>query len=89
MITIITVTALNAPLMLSVYAVLPHDTIISGGNVLSLLADAVGGRWLRIIVVVDCVLVVGGGGVLAGLVAMSSLLERLARSATYIPATRD
>ncbi|KAG8857674.1 hypothetical protein FRB96_005692 [Tulasnella sp. 330] len=77
-ITIITATVLNAPLMLFVYAVLPHDMITSGGNVLSLLAEAVGGRWLRIIVVIDCVCVVGGGGVLAGLVSMCSLLERLA-----------
>lgn len=74
-----TVLSLNAPLMLCVYAILPSDTILNGGNVLSHLADAVAGRWLRIIVVVDCVLVLGGGGVLAGLVSMCSMIQKLAK----------
>lgn len=74
-----TVLSLNAPLMLCVYAILPSDTILNGGNVLSHLAEAVAGRWLRIIVVVDCVLVLGGGGVLAGLVSMCAMIQKLAK----------
>jgi len=39
----------------------------------------VAGKWLRYIVVADCVMVVGGGGVLAGFVVMCSLLQTLAQ----------
>ncbi|KAG9036441.1 hypothetical protein FS837_001686 [Tulasnella sp. UAMH 9824] len=76
---IYTVLTLNAPLMLLVYALLPTSDILSGGNILSLLAEQVAGKWLRILVVVDCMLVIGGGGVLLGMVAMSSMLQRLAK----------
>ncbi|KAG8954830.1 hypothetical protein FRC00_005658 [Tulasnella sp. 408] len=76
---IYTVLTLNAPLMLLVYALLPTSDILSGGNILSLLAERVAGKWLRILVVVDCMLVIGGGGVLLGMVAMSSMLQRLAK----------
>ncbi|KAG8968124.1 hypothetical protein FRC03_008477 [Tulasnella sp. 419] len=74
-----TALVLNAPLMLLVYAILPSETILGGANVLSVLAETVAGKWLRILVVVDCMLVVGGGGVLAGLIGVSALIERLAR----------
>lgn len=81
---IITVTVLNAPLMLMVYALLPSDTILSGGNVLSLLAEKVAGKWLRYLVIIDCVLVVGGGCVLAGLIGITGMLQMLARSVAVL-----
>lgn len=69
---------LNAPLMLFVYAILPETEILSGANVLSILAEKVGGRWLRIIILVDAILVLAGG-VLTGIFTVCGLLERLAR----------
>lgn len=71
-------TVLNGPLMLLVFANLPLQTILSGSNVLSLLAQDVAGRWLRIVVVVDASIVLCGG-VVTGLLSTVSLLERLAR----------
>ncbi|QRW17663.1 amino acid permease [Rhizoctonia solani] len=68
---------LNAPLMLFVYALLPSETILSGANVLSLLAEVTIGRPMRIVIVVDCLLVLAGG-VFAGLVTGSRLVESLA-----------
>ena len=76
---IYTVTTLNAPLMLFVYALLPSDEILSGGNVLSLLAEKVAGKWLRYIVIIDCALVVGGGCIMAGMIGMVGTLQMLAR----------
>jgi Amino acid permease len=70
--------ALNAPLMLFVYAVLPEHTISAETNILSILADTVAGRWLRIVVVVDCVLVLAGG-VIDGICSGCALLDRLAK----------
>ena len=64
--------------MLLVYAVLPDHSINAGANILSILADAVGGRWLRILVVVDCVLVLAGG-VIDGICSGCALLDRLAK----------
>jgi Amino acid permease len=69
---------LNAPLMLLVYAQLPEPIILSGANVLSLLSERVGGRWLRMIIVVDAMLVLSGG-VLTGLFTVCGLVERLAQ----------
>ncbi|CAE6427615.1 unnamed protein product [Rhizoctonia solani] len=69
---------LNAPLMLLVYALLPNETILSGANVLSLLAEVTIGRPMRTVVVVDCLLVLSGG-VFTGLVTGSRLVESLAR----------
>ncbi|GAB1521665.1 hypothetical protein RhiTH_004762 [Rhizoctonia solani] len=69
---------LNAPLMLFVYALLPSETILSGANVLSLLAEVTIGRPMRIVIVVDCLLVLAGG-VFAGLVTGSRLVESLAQ----------
>lgn len=68
---------LNAPLMLLVYALLPSQTILSGANVLSVLAEVAVGRPMRIVVVVDCLLVLAGG-VFAGLVTGCRLVESLA-----------
>ncbi|CAE7052581.1 unnamed protein product [Rhizoctonia solani] len=68
---------LNAPLMLFVYALLPNETILGGANVLSVLAETAIGRPMRIVVVVDCLLVLSGG-VFAGLVTGCRLIESLA-----------
>ncbi|CAE6422935.1 unnamed protein product [Rhizoctonia solani] len=68
---------LNAPLMLFVYALLPHETILSGANVLSVLAEVAIGRPMRIVIVVDCILILSGG-VFAGLVTGCRLVESLA-----------
>lgn len=66
--------------MLLVYAIIPNSEILSGANVLSILAERVGGRWLRVVTVVDAILVLAGG-VLTGLFTVCGLLERLARYA--------
>jgi amino acid transporter len=57
---------LNVPLMLFSYAHLLSEVILSGANVLPLLAEKVAGKWLRILLVIDASLVLAGG-VLAGL----------------------
>jgi hypothetical protein len=69
---------LNAPLMLLVYALLPSETILSGANVLSLLAEVTIGKPMRTVVVIDCFLVLAGG-VFTGLVTGSRLVESLAQ----------
>jgi hypothetical protein len=69
---------LNGPLMLIVYALLPSDKIISGTNVLSVVAQLVAGRWLRILVVVDGIAVMAGG-ILAGIFTLCGLVDRLTR----------
>lgn len=73
---------LNAPLMLFVFAILPQETILSGANVLSVLADHVVGKWFRIVIVVDCIFVLAGG-VLTGLFTVCGLVDRLSRSVSY------
>ncbi|KAF8318372.1 hypothetical protein DL93DRAFT_2183436 [Clavulina sp. PMI_390] len=70
--------ALDAPLMLVVFAILPQSQILSGANILSVLAEHVAGRWLRIITVVDAMLVLSGG-VLTGIFTVCGLIERLSR----------
>ncbi|KAJ7591514.1 amino acid permease-domain-containing protein [Mycena floridula] len=75
---------LNAPLMLIVYAQLPEQDILSGSNILSLLAERVAGKWLRYLLVVDAGLVLCGG-ILAGLFTATGLLETLSRGGV-IPA---
>ncbi|KDR77023.1 hypothetical protein GALMADRAFT_425547 [Galerina marginata CBS 339.88] len=67
---------LNTTMMLLVLAIIPLDTILGGANVLSILAHASGGRWLRICIVVDAIIVLCGG-VLTGILAASELLEQL------------
>ena len=70
--------ALNVPLMLFVYVHLPSEDILSGANVLSLLAEKVAGKWLRILLVIDASLVLAGG-VLTGLFTACGLLQTLAQ----------
>lgn len=70
--------ALNSIIMLLVLAVVPLDTILSGANVLSALGLMVAGRWLRILVVVDAVIVLCGG-VLTGMLASCELFGQLAQ----------
>ncbi|KAG8821976.1 hypothetical protein FRC18_011138 [Serendipita sp. 400] len=58
---IYSVIILNGPLMLLVYANLPSDRILFGTNILSILAQEVGGRWLRLLLVIDAMTVLCGG----------------------------
>ena len=61
-----------------VYVILPAQTITGGTNILSILAETVAGKWLRVLVVIDCVLVLAGG-VIDGICSGCALLERLAK----------
>ncbi|KAF8527404.1 amino acid permease-domain-containing protein [Hysterangium stoloniferum] len=74
--------ALNAPLMICVFAILPMQSILGGANILSVLAESVAGRWLRILIVTDSVLVLSGG-VIDGICAACALLERLAKDGVF------
>ncbi|KAA1477796.1 hypothetical protein DENSPDRAFT_787193 [Dentipellis sp. KUC8613] len=75
---IIIAAVLNGTLCLLVYALIPSQTILSGANVLSVLAEYAAGRWLRVWVVVDAVGVLLGG-VLTGVVSAGGLIDRLAQ----------
>ncbi|KJA23900.1 hypothetical protein HYPSUDRAFT_39416 [Hypholoma sublateritium FD-334 SS-4] len=68
---------MNTVLMLLVLAVIPMDVILGGANVLSVLAQASGGRWLRTWIVVDAIIVLCGG-VLTGILSACELLQQLA-----------
>ena len=68
---------LNAPLMLLVYAHFSSSEIILGSNILSQLAEMVAGRWLRILLVVDAMLVLCGG-VVTGIFTAGGILKTLA-----------
>ncbi|PPQ71248.1 hypothetical protein CVT26_010990 [Gymnopilus dilepis] len=68
---------LNTLVMLLALALVPLDTILGGANVLSVLAAVSAGRWLRVWIVVDAVIVLCGG-VLTGILAASELLSQLA-----------
>ncbi|EKM52801.1 uncharacterized protein PHACADRAFT_212012 [Phanerochaete carnosa HHB-10118-sp] len=69
---------LNSLAMLFVLAHVPLGTIVGQGNILSVLAQTVAGKWLRTWVVVDAVIVLCGG-VLTGILGACELFERLAR----------
>ncbi|KAH9474571.1 hypothetical protein JR316_0013033 [Psilocybe cubensis] len=69
---------LSTTMMLLVLAILPMDVALRGENVLSVLAEVSGGRWLRLWIVVDAVIVLCGG-VLTGILAASELLTQLAQ----------
>ncbi|KAI0338562.1 hypothetical protein BDW22DRAFT_1362598 [Trametopsis cervina] len=69
---------LNVASMLLVLALVPLNTILSGANVLSVLAEVAAGRWLRIFTVVDAVIVLCGG-VLTGILGACELFEQLSR----------
>ncbi|KAG1737589.1 amino acid permease-domain-containing protein [Suillus paluster] len=67
---------LNSGMMLLIVALLPLDVVESGDNILSLLAQRVAGRWLRIMVVVDAVVVLCAG-VLTGILSACELFAEL------------
>ncbi|KAG1872974.1 amino acid permease-domain-containing protein [Suillus subalutaceus] len=67
---------LTSVMMLLVVALLPLDVVENGNNILSLLAQKVAGRWLRIMVVVDAVVVLCAG-VLTGILSACELLIKL------------
>lgn len=69
---------LNTFSMLFVLAHVPLPTVLGGANVLSVLAQTVAGRWLRVWVVVDAVITLCGG-VLTGILGACELFDRLAR----------
>jgi hypothetical protein len=52
---------LNSVLMILVLGLIPLEEILGGNNILSLLGEKAGGRWLRIWVTVDAVVVLCGG----------------------------
>lgn len=68
---------LNTVFMILVLAIIPMDVVKGGANVLSVLAQLSAGRWLRIWVVIDAVIVLCGG-VLTGILSACELLEQLA-----------
>ncbi|KIJ64677.1 hypothetical protein HYDPIDRAFT_111242 [Hydnomerulius pinastri MD-312] len=68
---------LNSTMMLFVLALLPFD-VQTEENVLSLLAQKAAGRWLRIWVAVDAVIVLCAG-VLTGILSACELLAELSR----------
>ncbi|KAF8998541.1 amino acid permease-domain-containing protein [Cyathus striatus] len=70
-------TILNTVMMVLVLAVIPLDIIEGGANVLSILAQNSAGKWLRIWIAVDAVIVLCGG-VLTGILSACELLEQLA-----------
>lgn len=49
---------INVSVLVTTYAILPTDQILSGANILSLVGQAAGGTWLRKVVVVDSAIVV-------------------------------
>jgi len=53
-------------------------TIVDGQNVLSALGGLAGGKWLRILVLIDAISVLLGG-VLTGTVTTIELLNRMAQ----------
>ncbi|SOV03108.1 uncharacterized protein UDID_20054 [Ustilago sp. UG-2017a] len=67
----------EALLMLLVIALVPMDGILGGSNVLALLGQVAGrGVWLKLFVVVDASLVLGGG-IITGIVAFCGLVDAL------------
>uniref|UniRef100_A0A0W0FV04 Putative AAAP amino acid permease n=1 Tax=Moniliophthora roreri TaxID=221103 RepID=A0A0W0FV04_MONRR len=58
-------------------AIVPLDIILAGANVLSVLAELSAGRWLRIWVATDAMVVLCGG-VLTGILSACELFEQLA-----------
>ncbi|KIM22963.1 hypothetical protein M408DRAFT_269399 [Serendipita vermifera MAFF 305830] len=81
---IYSVILLNAPLMLLVYANLSSSEILSGSNVLSLLAELTAGRWLRTLLVVDAMLVLCGT-IVTGIFTACGLLRTLAQDGILPP----
>ncbi|GAA5902217.1 hypothetical protein JCM8208_002507 [Rhodotorula glutinis] len=69
--------AINAPLLLCTFAVLPLDQILGAPSVLAAVGKKSAGRWLELWVTVDAVLILSAT-ILAGLVSAIELLRRLA-----------
>ncbi|KAH7915894.1 amino acid permease-domain-containing protein [Hygrophoropsis aurantiaca] len=69
---------LNATMMLLVMALIPFETILHGDNILSLLAQKAAGRWLRLWVVIEAIIVLCAG-VLTGILSACELLEQLSQ----------
>ncbi|KNZ79290.1 hypothetical protein J132_03765 [Termitomyces sp. J132] len=69
--------AMNTAIMLLVLAVVPLETVLQGSNVLSVLAQMMAGKWLRVWIVFDAFIVLCGG-VLTGILSACELLEQLA-----------
>ncbi|TRM67071.1 amino acid permease-domain-containing protein [Schizophyllum amplum] len=69
---------LGSVMMLLVIAIVPMDVTLGSANILSALAQLSAGRWLRLWVVVDSVVVLSGG-VLTGILSACELLEQLSR----------
>jgi hypothetical protein len=69
---------LNTVLSFLACALLPMNAIADGTNVLSALGGLTGGRWLRILVLIDAVSVLLGG-VMTGTVTSIQLLDRMAQ----------
>ncbi|KAJ6545327.1 amino acid permease-domain-containing protein [Mycena capillaripes] len=68
---------LNTLMITLVLAIVPLERVLSGANVLSVLAEMSAGPWLRKWIVVDAVVVLCGG-VLAGILSACELFEQLA-----------
>jgi len=71
---------LGGPLLLLSYANVSSEVIGGGANVLSALASAVAGRWLRLLVVIDAMVVLGAA-IFTGILSAVALFEQLARCA--------
>ncbi|KAH9959164.1 amino acid permease-domain-containing protein [Russula dissimulans] len=69
---------LNTILSFLACVLLPVSTIVDGQNVLSALGSLSGGKWLRILVLIDAVSVLLGG-VMTGTVTTIELLNRMAQ----------
>ncbi|CAG8529875.1 7730_t:CDS:2, partial [Ambispora gerdemannii] len=68
----------NAPISLLSIAILPLSTFYNYPNsVISIMGDHAGGKWLRIIITVDAVIVLCAG-VLTGFVGVTGLIVRMA-----------
>ncbi|KAJ7230350.1 amino acid permease-domain-containing protein [Mycena pura] len=68
---------LNTLMITLVFATIPLQTVLSGANVLSVLAEMSAGPWLRKWIVVDATVVLCGG-VLTGILSACELFEQLA-----------
>ncbi|KAK0469330.1 amino acid permease-domain-containing protein [Desarmillaria tabescens] len=67
---------LNTLIMVLVMAVVPLEVVLQADNLLSVLAEMSAGRWLRVWVVVDAIIVLCGG-VLTGILSACELFEKL------------
>ncbi|KAJ7611398.1 amino acid permease-domain-containing protein [Mycena polygramma] len=68
---------LNTLMITLVLAIVPLERVLSGANVLSVLAEMSAGSWLRKWIVVDAAVVLCGG-VLTGILSACELFEQLA-----------